>query len=148
MMDAKNVVSNGDIANVLSSHFKRASRTNTWAGVQGISQGSGTLNGELNISDGTGSMTVESWKTWLSTHPITVLYPLATSIAEDCGYVDMPAIPSDATVTIPELDDLGIRYFLDDTVTQYGREIIARVKSEYEDRLTALEQAVAELATS
>ena len=92
--------------------------------------------------------TVADFTAYLAQNPVTVLYPLSTPVTEDCGYVDMPAIPSDCTISIPELDAIGIKYFVDDTVTQYGREIYARVRSEYADRITALEQAVAELATS
>jgi hypothetical protein len=106
------------------------------------------ISNAVILRDDRFSLSASDFKTWLSTHNVTILYPLATPVTEDCGYVDMPAIPSECTISIPELDALGIRYFVDDAVTQYGREIYARVRSEYADRLTALEQAVAELATS
>lgn len=79
-----------------------------------------------------------------------LLYPLATPVTEDCGYVeDWPTdIPEGAVIDIPELDEVGIRYFVDSTVTELAKQWYARANSEYADRLTALEQAVAELATS
>lgn len=92
---------------------------------------------------------VDAIKTWLSTHPVTVLYPLATPVTEDCGYVeDWPTdIPDSATVSIPELDALGIRYFVDSAVTELARQWYARANSEYEDRLEALEEAMATIIT-
>jgi hypothetical protein len=137
---------NNQIAPVLSDMLAAASANSVNTSVDGIAvNANGTIC--LCYMDG-GFTNYADVNAWLSTHNVTVLYPLATPVTEDCGYVDMPAIPSDAQISIPELDALGIRYFVDDTVTQYGREIYARVRSEYADRLTALEQAVAELATS
>ena len=80
----------------------------------------------------------------------TVLYKLATPITEHAGYVDMPAIPSDATVTIPELTALGFKFWVDEdgSIHALAKAFYDRAHSEYEDRLTALEAAVAEIATS
>ena len=80
----------------------------------------------------------------------TVLYALATPVIEDCGYVeDWPKdLPEGAVIDIPELSEVGIKYFIDSTVTELARQWYERANSEYADRLTALEQAVAELATS
>ena len=99
---------------------------------------------DTNVTDAT------SFAAWLSTHPVTVLYPLATPVTEDCGYVeDWPTdLPEGAVITIPELDAVGIKYFVDSTVTELAKQWYARANSEYADRITALEQAVAELATS
>jgi len=89
--------------------------------------------------------TVDAFKSWLSTHPATVLYPLATPITEDCGYIDMPDIPSDCTVTIPELDALGIHYFVDNSVTEYGKQFYARAYAELGDAIVELTERVATL---
>ena len=32
-------------------------------------------------------MTVDGWKTWLAANPTTVLYPLATPVTHELGYV-------------------------------------------------------------
>jgi hypothetical protein len=74
-----------------------------------------------------------------------VLYKLATPVTEECGYVDMPTIPSDATVTIQELDALGVKYFVDDSVTEYGRQMYARAYAELGDAITELAARVAAL---
>lgn len=69
---------------------------------------------------------------------VTVLYPLATSVTEEMGYVDLPEIPEGASISIPELDALNVRYHIG----------IMSVLAAYESRIAALEAAIAELATS
>jgi hypothetical protein len=71
----------------------------------------------------------------------TVLYKLALDIPateELGGRVEMPEIPINASISIPELDDLGVDYIIPLPVVLQG----------YEDRIAALEAAIAELATS
>ena len=77
-----------------------------------------------------------------------VYYPLATPTTEQCGYIDWPTIPDGAVVTCPELDALGVRYLIGNSVAEMARDWYERAKSEYEGRISALEQAVAELATA
>jgi len=79
----------------------------------------------------------------------SLLYPLATPVTEDCGYVeDWPTdLPEGATLSIRELDSVGIKYFIDSSVTELAKQWYARAQSEYEDRLQALESAVSDLAT-
>ena len=94
---------------------------------------------------GTTKASIESW---LNTH-CKALYELATPITEDCGYVDLPDIPSEATVSIPELEELGLTFWVDGDGTIRGamREWYERAHSEYADRIQALEEAVAALVT-
>lgn len=89
--------------------------------------------------------TSESWRTWLSTHPVTVLYPLATPVTEQRGYVDLPDIPEGVSISIPELDDLGVKYHVDGAASTLAHQWYERARSEYEDRIAALEEAVAEI---
>ena len=112
-------------------------------------------SGQFNVSANrlffnAGFSSVDSMRAFLEAHPASLLYKLATPVTEDCGYCeDWPTdIPEGATVSIPELDEVGISYFVDSTVTELARQWYARANSEYADRLSALEQAVAELATS
>ena len=77
-----------------------------------------------------------------------VYYPLATPTTEQCGYIDWPSIPDGATITCPELDALGVRYLIGNGVAEIARDWYERAKSEYDGRILALEQAVAELATA
>jgi hypothetical protein len=68
----------------------------------------------------------------------TVLYKLATPVIEEWGgYVEMPEIPENCSLSIPELDGLNVKYRLS----------LPTVLAEYEDRIKALEEAIAELAT-
>jgi hypothetical protein len=94
--------------------------------------------------------TVASANAYLSEHPLTILYPLATPVTEECGYVeDWPTdLPEGAVITIPELDELGVKYFIDSAVTELAKQWYARANSEYADRLEALEAAVADLVTA
>lgn len=95
-----------------------------------------------------GQMTVEQITSWLAENPVTVLYPLATPVTEQRGYLDWPSIPDGAVITCPELDALGVRYLIGNGVSEMARDWYERAKSEYEGRILALEQAVAELATA
>lgn len=52
-----------------------------------------------------------AWETWLSTHNVTALYPLATPTTEH-GYIDLPDLPNGATVSIPELESIGVSWFV------------------------------------
>ena len=70
-------------------------------------------------------------------------------VTEDCGYVDLPDIPPEATVSIPELEGLGLTFWVDGdgTIRAAMREWYERAHSEYADRILALEEAVAALVT-
>jgi hypothetical protein len=78
----------------------------------------------------------------------TVLYKLATPMTEECGYVDMPEIPGDAVVSIPELAALGVKWSLSQVPMEVAEAYYKRAYSEYEGRIAALEDAMATLATS
>jgi hypothetical protein len=88
-----------------------------------------------------------AWKSWLSTHPVTVLYPLATPVTEERGYVEMPSVPVGAEISIPELDDLGVKYCVDTSALELARQWYEKAKSEYADELAELRMTVNELAT-
>jgi hypothetical protein len=110
--------------------------------------------GQFNVSANrlyfnAGFSSVDSMRALLEAHPASLLYKLATPVTEDCGYVDdWPTdLPDSATISIPELDAVGVKYFIDSTVTELARQWYERANSEYEDRLEALEEAVADLVT-
>jgi len=77
--------------------------------------------------------------------PVTVLYPLATTVTEDCGYVDIPDIPSDATVSIPELDALGVRYFVGGEAVELAKQWYGRAYAELGGMLAVLTERVEQL---
>ena len=146
----KKNASNDSVPPILCSHFSAITPNQTWTGtLVGCSSDSGANVG-LTVSDGTKAMTVSSWTTWLSTHPMTVYYPLATPVTHDLGYVDLPDISSECQVSIPELADFGCTAWVDDdgTIHALAKAFYERAHSEYESRLTALESAVATLTVN
>ena len=92
---------------------------------------------ELDATDG-------AIQSWISTNPVTVLYPLATPVTESLGYIDLPDIPSDATVSIPELENLGVKWWLDSgAVVNYHKDLQERLEA---TNLAEIEDAVGDLA--
>lgn len=136
-----NVGVNSNRLNILLSHF-RAGDTNDG---RNPNRGYITEYGMrlVLVDDGTTFTDIATANTWLSTHPVTVLYPLATPVTETCGYIDLPDT-QDCVLSIPELDALGVRYTIGDGA-EIARQWYARAHSEYEQRITDLEEAVAEL---
>lgn len=88
--------------------------------------------------------TIEDLRTWLAAHPMKFLYPLATPTTESLGYIDLPALPEGATVTIPELENVGVDYWVKGIpeVTEYGQAMQARLQGEIDEA----EQAIADNA--
>lgn len=83
-----------------------------------------------------------------------ILYLLATSIIESKGYIeDWPTdIPEGATITIPELDALNVKYFVaNDSISQYAEQWYERTKAvdiePVEDAIGDLTSVVANLVT-
>lgn len=76
--------------------------------------------------------------TFLAAHPMTFLYPLATPTTEH-GYIDLPALPEGATVSCPELDEIGVSW-----VVPGAAELMQHISNVYK----RVESIVAELATS
>jgi hypothetical protein len=77
----------------------------------------------------------------------TVLYESAAP-TEESGYIDLPEVAEGATVAIPELAEVGVRFFVEgakevvENAEAWGRRALAA-----EARIEALEAAVAALAT-
>ena len=104
--------------------------------------------GDFRIRYGTED-TVLNYKTWLSTHNVTVLYPLATTTTEH-GYVDLPMdIPVGASIDIPELRECGVKCFLPAVkeLAIHAANWGQRAK-EQEARIEALEEAIATIVTA
>ena len=121
-----------------------------------IAQYNGPNNARVVNSNGTVYMrfptsivgsTNASVKAWVDAN-CEVLYPLATPTTEH-AYIDLPEVPENATITIPELREVGVKCFvpgvseLIDHANNWG----ARCKQN-ESRIAALEAAIANLATS
>lgn len=103
------------VANIISSRFNAVSAENTYNGIRGIS-----LSDTLNVSDGSGNMNLNEWKTNLSTNPLVVVYELATTTTE-----------SATPYTNPQLVDAdGTEEFVDYKVSQGTRDVAIPVGHE------------------
>lgn len=81
--------------------------------------------------------TAADFSTWLSTHNVTLLYPLATPTTET-GYIALPDLPLGAVVSCPELESIGVSWWIE------GAEaIVEHAKAER----AYIESIIAELAT-
>jgi hypothetical protein len=83
--------------------------------------------------------------TWLQSNPVTVLYPLAEPQTESLGYIDLPDIPEGSTVSIRELDNLGVKYCIDPVASTLARQWYQRAYAELGDAVTELAERVAAL---
>ena len=74
--------------------------------------------------------------------------PKANRITEH-GYINLPEVPEGSTITIPELEDVGIRCFVNGAreLAEHANNWGRRCK-ENESRIAALEAAIAEIATA
>jgi hypothetical protein len=115
-----------DVANAICDRFIADSSSNVWQGNTANTFCLLNSSNYLRFTDGTGSMTVDAWKSWLASNPTTVLYPLATPTTEEMGYVNLPDIPDGAVVSMPELEGLGVESWTGDAVARYVRAWAAR----------------------
>lgn len=97
----------------------------------------------LPVSCGT---TLEDAQTWLSTHPITMLYQLATPTTSDGGYIDLPELPAGAVCSIPELESIGVSWWVYGAEKAVEHGLNERKRTMYE--IEQLEDAIADLATA
>ena len=108
-----------------------------------VGYGQSTYSFRIRPIEQSEEQTIAQLQSWLSTHNLTVLYPLAETQTESLGYVDLPDIPAGSTVSIPELDALGISYYVDNgavrkLVEQYKARLEATSFSDMEDAITEL----------
>lgn len=75
----------------------------------------------------------------------TVLYA-STPVVEH-GYIDVPAIPDGSTVSIPELGEIGVAWFVAGAAELVEHAKNWHKREDLEGRVEALEAIVAELAT-
>lgn len=88
--------------------------------------------------------TKEDFKTWIASNNLTFMYPLTTPQTIDLGYIDMPTIPEDATISV----SASMTPVIDAAWWERGAEAIANIVKAFSERIKALEEAVAELATA
>ena len=138
----KHSASNSTVANGRCSHFAPTTPDNTYTSTIGFSIDAATDYTHFN-SLGSGTRTLDDFKTWLASNNVTLLYPLATPTTEH-GYIDLPALPSGAVVSIPELESIGVAWFVDgcEPIVEHAANMARRETEENE----SIEDALAELA--
>lgn len=95
-----------------------------------------------------------AFKAWLADSDLEIIVCVQNPTIEDCGYIeDWPTdIPEGATITIPELDALNVKYFVaNDSISQYAEQWYERTKAvnidPVEDAVGDLTSVVANLVT-
>lgn len=91
-----------------------------------------------------GVSSVQDANTWFSTNLPKLAYKLATPEIIDLGYIDMPTIPEDATISV----SASMTPVIDAAWWERGAEALANIVKAFSERIRALEEAVAELATA
>lgn len=133
-------------ANVVCTHFLPRTNEDTLDGTQGISWAMTSTNTDIYIADGSDSMTVSAWTTWLASNNVTLLYPLEIPITEDVGYVkNWPEIPDGSTLTVPEFGNLSVIYYADGSVSKLAYQWYDRAYAELGGAITELAARVAAL---
>jgi hypothetical protein len=76
-----------------------------------------------------GDFTASTAVTWVNSHQMTIIYPLATTQTIDLGYIDPPAIPSGSVVTISAslTPTIHLEWWIDDGITEVVNDLIAYI---------------------
>lgn len=107
---ARGVASISAVTPSLCTHFGAASPSALYGGTVGFGFDTDatffiTYTGEAT--------TTAALLAFLSANPVTVLYPLATPTTESLGYIDLPSLPQSAKVSIPELEEIGVEWWVE-----------------------------------
>lgn len=76
-----------------------------------------------------GDFTSTTAVTWVNSHQMTIIYPLATPQTIDLGYIDPPAIPSGSVVTVSAslTPEFTLKWWVDDGITDVIEDLKAYV---------------------
>lgn len=133
-------------ANQYSSHYSSittpVASTSVYFSTTNTSYLDGSFN--FNLDAAVVGSTVADFKTWLSSHDVFVCAQLDAEQTIDLGYIDMPTIPEDATISV----SASITPVIDAAWWERGAEAIASTVKALSERIKALEEAIAELATA
>lgn len=136
------VVSNSVVPTAFGTHWKPVASSATWyPGDFGIT-GVGVVKVAVSTSITTTSAFMSAFPSFM------VMYPLKAPTTEQ-GYIALPELPNGATVSIPELETIGVEWWVEgaEAMAEHGRDT-SKAAHELSDKLSTLEAAVATLATS
>jgi len=76
-----------------------------------------------------GDFTASTAVTWVNSHQMTIIYPLATPQTIDLGYITTPAIPSGSVVTVSAslTPTIHLEWWVDDSITELINDLIAYI---------------------
>lgn len=76
-----------------------------------------------------GDFTASTAVTWVNSHQMTIIYPLATPQTIDLGYIAPPAIPSGSVVTISAslTPEFTLEWWVDDGIAALVNDLIAYI---------------------
>lgn len=139
---------NSNVGNVVGicNRFVDNGSYNSGGGSIGLTWGGTTAGATCRacFNNGTETSSVAAWTTWLASNNVTLYYPLAATQTIDLGYIDMPTIPEGATISV----SASITPVIDASWWERGAEALASIVKAFSERIKALEEAVAELATA
>lgn len=111
--------------------LENISRDEIWVSVQGVSYLGGTDNGIVMFINETKNMTLEQFKTWLSTNNVQVDYELATPITEEYGEFEMLKTLkgyNNISTTDKLLPIINLTYVRDTVIADYVENHITELK--------------------
>ncbi|MBQ9023817.1 MAG: hypothetical protein IJ105_01195 [Bacilli bacterium] len=110
--------STNEIGKILCSHYRKRSAADTYGKHEGISFRNPGVNGFYIYDESRNNYTLEEYKEWLSSNPVTVNYLLATSTEEDIELPNINLIEGKNIITLgTELQGIF-------DVQYYSKEII------------------------
>ena len=131
---ARKPASSSDIAVFLASHGAPTTANRTYAATNGASI---EPSGAFALYD-SGIDSVSSFKAIIAASPLIVLFALATPTTES-GYVALPLLPNGCTVECPELENVGVSWYIEGL-----RPVMERIANER----AYIEYLIAEAVTS
>lgn len=132
-----------DVPPILATHMVAVAYSAYWVpGTASIYITTGVIAVSVDLAINTQALLASTYPT------LEVLYPLAGQTTEST-YIQLPELPEGATVSIPELEAIGVEWWVEggEAMAEHGRDV-SRANKEQEDRIAELEAAVANLATS
>lgn len=113
---------------------------NDYSGKVGFGQTLGAFR--VRPEETSEAQTIKKFAAWLASNPITVLHPLASPTTEST-YIDLPALTDGASVDIPELTAIGVRWFA--VGTEAAIQHATNERRRIEEELDAIREAIADL---
>jgi hypothetical protein len=107
--DSEIITSPATISTLVSNLYKTVSNIDTWNGVEGIS----LENKRAFVSDGSGDMSVEAFRTALASQPLQVKFPLATPTTFETQPTPIKSLNGQNNLSVDCGDVIEGEYFIE-----------------------------------